>query len=300
MVRRVVTAKRPDAAIKDYYKRCAKRGVEPEFIKSLDLEQTTAIRSVGNGSAANRLVALRELQGLSGQFDETGRRNLTRDIVGSRVGSDLINRYAPAEEGDRETVDSKIAYLENQQLQQGQPVPVMSSELHGKHLNVHLPLANQIIDAINQGQADPAQVLPAMQALYQHIAETAQFAAGDPALASMVAQTKQTMQYLEEQINNTQKALEKIQRDQQEQGGQEGQQDANEIDMKIQKAQIDMQIQQQKADLDMSLKKAKADQDLALRDAKAALDFRLDTQDGMANHPVPERSPFATTRVRDQ
>ena len=216
MVRRVVQTKRPDDAIKDFYARCEKRGVDADFIKKLDVEQTKAVRSIGNGSHANRLVALRELQGISGQFDDVGRRNLTRDIVSTRVGHDLADRYVPAQDSERPTVDTKIAYLENQQLQQGQPVPVVSSELHGQHLQLHVPLLQQIIEAIDGGQADPQQVLPALQALYQHISETAQYASGDPALQATVAQTKQVLQYAEEAINNTMKALEKIQREQAE------------------------------------------------------------------------------------
>ena len=275
MVRRVVRAKRPDAAIKDFFARCEKRGVGADFIKKLDVEQTKAVRSIGNGSHANRLVALRELQGISGQFDDVGRRNLTRDIVSTRVGHDLADRYVPAQESERQTVDTKIAYLENQQLQQGQPVPVVSSELHGQHLQLHVPLLQQIIEAIDGGQADPQKALPALQALYQHISETAQYASGDPALQAVVANTKQVLQYAEEAINNTMKALEKIQREQAEnmQEG-AGQSQMSEVDMKLQKAQVDMQIAQQKAELDMAIKQRKFDQEQAIRDAEAALKFR--------------------------
>jgi len=275
MVRRVILVKRPDQAVKDFFDRCEKRGVEKEFIKKLDAAQTKAVRSIGSGSHANRLVSLRELQGISGQFDDVGRRNLTRDIVSTRVGHDLADRYVPAEEDQRQTVDTKIAYLENQQLQQGNPVPVVSSELHGQHLALHVPLLQQIIQAINEGQADPQQILPALQALYQHIGETAQYAAGDPALEAVVANAKQILQYAEEAINNTMKALEKIQRDQAQNTEEEGgQPQASEVDMKLQKAQVDMQITQQKAELDMAIKQKKFDQEQAIRDAEAALRFR--------------------------
>ena len=81
VVRRVATTKRPDNSIQDFFRRCETRGVSPEFIKTLDVDRTKAVRSIGNGSHANRMVALRELQGISGQFDDVGRRNLTRDIV---------------------------------------------------------------------------------------------------------------------------------------------------------------------------------------------------------------------------
>lgn len=280
MVRRIVTTKKRDPLIKDFYARCEKRGVEEEFIKKLDLTRTKAVRSIGSGSMANRLVALRELQGISGQFDDVGRRNLTRDIVATRVGHDLADRYAPTTEGDRPTVDLKIAFLENQQLQAGQQVPVIASELHGQHLQVHVPLLQQVIEGINAGQVDPQQALPMLQALYQHIGQTAQYASGDPALQSTVAGVRQVLQYAEEAINNTMKALEKIQREQQmaaeaaPQGQMAQPNQMSEVDLKLQKAQIEMQIMQQKAELDMAIKQRKFDQEQAMRDAKTALEFR--------------------------
>jgi hypothetical protein len=279
MVRRVVQSKKQDTTVKDFYSRCEKRGVDAEFIKKLDVERTKAVRSIGNGSLANRLVSLRELQGISGQFDDVGRRNLTRDIVSTRVGHDMADRYVPADVESRPAVDTKIAILENSQLQQGQPVPVVSNELHGQHLQVHAPLLQQLLEAIDTGQADPQQALPMLQAFYQHIGETLQQAAGDPALEGLVGQTKQLLQYAEEAINNTMKALEKIQRDQaieaQEEGGEQPA-GPSEVDLKLQKAQVEMQISQQKAELDMTLKQRKFEQEQAMRDAKAALEFRED------------------------
>ena len=276
MVRRVVKTKKPDANIKDFYARCQKRGIEKDFIKSLDVERTKAVRSIGSGSLANRLVSLRELQGISGQFDDVGRRNLTRDIVSSRVGHDLADRYVPAKVESRPAMDTKIAFLENGELQQGKPVPVVGNELHGQHLQVHVPLLQQVIDGIDAGQVDPQQALPMLQAFYQHISETVQFASGDPALGGLVSQTKQALQYAEEAINNTMKALEKIQREQAQAAAEQGQPPSgpSEVDIKLQKAQIEMDIAQQKAELDMSLKQRKFDQEQAMRDAKTALEFR--------------------------
>ena len=274
VVRRVVTTKKRDAAVKDFYDRCARRGVPEEFVRSIDVNRTKAVRSIGNGSHANRMLALRELQGISGQFDDVGRRNLTRDIVSTRVGHDLADRYVPADVEKRPTVDVKIAFFENQQLQAGQNVPVIANELHGVHLEVHVPALAQLIEALNTGEADPMQVLPMLQAMYQHISDTAQLAAGDPALEPQVAQTKQVLQYAEEAINNTMKAVQKMQREQaQQEGGEEGVAMADQ-NAKVQEHEIKMQIAQEKAELDMAIKQKKHEQEMAIRDAKAALEFR--------------------------
>ena len=213
VVRRVVTSKKNDASLREFYQRCESRGVPESFVRSLDTARTRAVRSIGNGSYANRLVALRELQAISGSFDEVGRRNLTRDIVSTRVGHDLADRYTPQLEEARPTVDNKIAFLENQQLSQGSPVPVVSNEIHGVHLQAHIPALMQIIEQLNTGAADPVQSMPALQAFYQHISETAEFLAGDPASGGMVGQANQALQYAEEVINNTTKQIQKMERD---------------------------------------------------------------------------------------
>lgn len=278
VVRRVVTTKKSGKEIKDFYMRCAKRGVSPEFIKTLDVSRTKAVRSIGSGSRADRMLALRELQGVSGQFDDVGRRNLTRDIVSTRVGHDLADRYAPANEEKRPTVDVKIAFFENQQLQEGGSIPVIANEMHGTHLEVHVPVLSQIMEAINTGDADPMQVLPMLQSFYQHISDTAQLAAGDPALEPLVKDTKQVLQYAEEAINNTMKAVQKMERDQRKEQGVEGPEaEMADQEAKVEEHQIKMQIAQEKAELDMAIKQKKHEQEMAIRDAKAALEFREDS-----------------------
>jgi len=276
VVRRIVTTKKPDGAIRDFYARCEARGIPPEFIKTLDVDRTKAVRSIGNGSHANRMVALRELQGISGQFDDVGRRNLTRDIVSTRVGHDLADRYAPSNAEKRPTVDLKIAFFENQQLMEGQPVPVVGNELHGTHLEIHLAPLAQLIEQLNVGEADPMQALPTLQAFYEHISQTVQLAAGDPALEGLVGQAQQVLQFAEEAINNTAKAAQKIQRDQAQQAEvpAEGEEAPPQQDPKLMEHQVKMQIAQEKAELDMAIKQKKHEQEMALRDAKAALEFR--------------------------
>jgi hypothetical protein len=280
VVRRVVTTKRPDTAIKDFYERCEARGVPEEFIKTLDVARTKAVRSIGNGSHANRMVALRELQGISGQFDDVGRRNLTRDIVSTRVGHDLADRYVPADIEKRPSIDIKIAYFENQQLMAGQAVPVVGNELHGTHLEIHVPALAQLIEQLNTGEADPMQAMPTLQAFYEHISQTVQFAGGDPALEGIVGQTNQILQFTEEAINNTAKAIQKIQRDQAQQAEAEGEeaQPQQQQDPKMIEHQVKMRIAQEKAELDMAIKQKKHEQEIALRDAKAALEFRENSE----------------------
>ena len=284
IVRRVVESKKKDPLVDEFYRRCEARGVPKEFIKKIDLTKTRAVRAIGNGSKAGRLVALREMQQMSGRFDEVGQRNLDRDIVSTSVGHDLADRYLPKQPGDRPTVDDKIAYFENSDLMGGKQVPPMSNELHGKHLAAHVPALQQILEGLEEGSMDPMQSYNALIAFYQHISETLQMAAGDPDLQPIVKDTNQILQYAEEAINNTGKKIQKMQREAAEAQaaeagesglGVQGEQEA--MNLKMQQAQVDMEIRRQKAELEMELKQRKFDQEQALRDAKAAVDMRQQT-----------------------
>jgi len=277
VVRRIITSKKGDPALKEFRERCTMRGVPESFIKTLDVARTRAVRSIGSGSYANRLVALRELQGISGSFDEVGRKNLTRDIVSTRVGHDLADRYAPQQEEARPTVDNKIAFFENQELSAGTPVPVVTNEIHGTHLQAHIPVLQQLIEQLNAGAVDPVQALPALQAFYQHIGETVQALAADPASQALVGEANQILQYAEEMINNTSKQVQKMQRDAAQQAPAEGEgqpQGDPMVESKMQEHQMKMQMAQQKAELEMSLKQAKFEQEQAMRDAENVLKMR--------------------------
>jgi hypothetical protein len=272
ITRRVVTMKLPDKAVKEFRKRCAAQGVPDEFLKSLDLDRTRAVRSIGNGSYANRLVALRELQGIAGQFDETGRKNLIRDIVATRVGHDLADRYSPEMAPPRPTIDVKIAMMENDSLMAGRQVAVLTNELHGTHLDQHIPVLQQLVEQFNTGEMDPQQSLPTVEAFYQHISQHAQEAVADPNLEGLAAGIKKLLNFAEEIIHNMSKAVQAMQREELEQQGASPDEvkDAT-LQTRIETHQTQMAIAREKADLEMTIKREKFEQERSLADAAAAL-----------------------------
>jgi hypothetical protein len=274
VVRRVVTNRNRDEYVTRFYKRCMERGVAEDVISSINHDKTVAVRAIGAGSAANRLLALRELNQLAGSYDEVGRRNLIRDITSERVGLDLVDRYAPANPEPRMTVDAKIALLENQSMQSGQPVAVLDNELHGMHLRMHAPLLQQLVGGIQTGEVDPLQALPLVQAIYQHCNDHTYYLASDPSAKADVAEIKQLLQTAEEVIVNFTRKLQAQQRQAMESGEAQGSEQPagpSPTELKMQEHQLKMQIAQQKAEIEMQIKQAKAEQDLALKDAERAL-----------------------------
>jgi hypothetical protein len=278
VVRRAVLGAGRDPQVQDFVARCAARGVTLAQIKSLDTSKTVAVRAIGAGSAANRLLALRELNQIAGGFDDTGRRNLLRDITAERVGRDLVDRYAPPAPEPRLTVDAKIAMLENQSMQLGQPVAVLESELHGMHLRGHAPLLQQLLSGIQEGTVDPVQALPIVTIIYEHFMAHLQLFAADPMAKAEVAGYKQLTQIAEEVITNTGRKVQAMQRKQQEAEADGAAEDPAQagpsaMELKLQEHQLKMQIEEQKAQLDMQIKQSKAEQDRTLKDAERALKF---------------------------
>lgn len=280
VVRRVINNMGRDPHAIEFAKRCAARGVPIEMIRSVDVTKTVAVRAIGAGSAANRLLALRELNQIAGGYDDVGRRNLLRDITTERVGRDLVDRYAPPAPEPRLTVDAKIALLENQSMQMGQPVAVLDAELHGMHLRSHMPVLQEVIAGVQEGTVDAVAALPVVQLIYEHAAAHMQSYAADPSAKAEVAGYKQIMQVAEEVITNTGRKIQAEQRKanqaaQAEQQAASGTQNPEAgpsgAELKLQEHQIKMQIAEQKAQLEMQIKQAKADQDLALKDAERAM-----------------------------
>ena len=266
-----------DPEIKNFRARCEARGVDKAFLDSIDLSDTRAVRAIGGGSAANRSVILKGLMGVSQGFDETGRKNLLRDVVATQTGLEGADRYAPKAEGERPTVDDKIVFFEDQQLNQGINIPVIPSELHGKHLVSHMGQLGQIIQGLDAGEIEPTQILPVLQTFYQHISDHIQAGFGDAGLEGIIGQANQILQVTEEAINNTSKHIQKLEREATEQGGDPALDGAPEggqqVDSKTEAHQLDMNIKREKAELDYEITQRKFEQAQSIRDAEAAIKF---------------------------
>lgn len=282
MVRRATAAgATSDPAVKELFRRCAERGVAPEMLRSLDHSSTVAVRAIGAGSAANRVLALRELNGIAGAFDETGRHNLVRDIVTARVGRDLTDRYVGPTPEPRPTVEGKIALLENEAMQQGRPVPVLSNEIHGEHLRAHAPLLQELIAGIESGEVDPMQALPVAEALFDHCSQHNGFLEMDPLSQADAKGMKQLLQQAEMIITNFRRKIEAMARKAQEaqmaggpgedQTGGNGEAGPSAAQLKLEEHQVKLAIAQRKADQEIDIKERKFQQEAALRDAAEAM-----------------------------
>lgn len=155
MFRRVQEARSGDSyfpEVRDFYKRCAERGIEASMIKAV--ARVVPAKAVGAGSVSARMVAFDEAMQLKGSFDEVGRRNVVRDRLSARFGQEVADRYLPRVENPRPVIDEKIAELENGALRNGQQVVVLEGENHFVHAQIHLNAVAEATHRWEQARRD--------------------------------------------------------------------------------------------------------------------------------------------------
>jgi hypothetical protein len=215
VVRRIVEGPSTDPAIKVFFERCRERGLTDEQIKNVDHTRTKAARAIGAGNPAARIAVLDQLNQERPFMDEVGNRNLTFDRVAARIGHESAARYVQKDEQPRGTTAQTDAVLENALMKLGESVPVLPAQLHGSHLELHLPIAQQYIDAVVSGQLDPRESLNVLQAIGVHVQGHAQPLASDPNQQNLVSAALDVANKLTQIIENTERSIESD-------GGEEG------------------------------------------------------------------------------
>lgn len=151
-----------------FQKRCLEDGVPIEALAKI--EEVTAVKSIGSGSAAAQLQAqLMLMQYIYGQTTDDRRINIEQDLTASLVGYNKVDRYARSQDDNNAvTADESFAIVETDALVQGGEAKVGQRQDHVKHLQVHLEKADQINQQYLDGQYDPRQAYPAILALGEH------------------------------------------------------------------------------------------------------------------------------------
>lgn len=257
----------------DFKTRCIERGVPAEAIALVDVKKTRVVRAIGNGSSAARSAVMQQIYTLSAGFDPEGKRQSLRDLLRTIGGAEVADRYVPPQENQRPPMETKTAMLENNQMVQGEQIPVLPTEIHFTHLQVHLSKLQEFVQAAEQGQIDLAQASPVLVNIYQHAMTHLEFMQGDPSAPMF----KQALQQMGEIVMNSVKAMQKVQREQMEAGQQEqamGQQPQAEeqvnLETKLVEARVKLQMAEEAHAQQMRHKEELARQQIALADATTA------------------------------
>jgi hypothetical protein len=163
--------------VHEWRQACIADGVPEEALFAIDHKRTRASRAIGYGSPAARKMALQQLMDLYPLMDDYGKQMLVRDLVASIVGWEKANVYTPpATAAARPPIDVEIADLQNAALEglKG-PIPVYPNENKRAHLDRHTAKIAEYIQQFDEAGQNPemfAQIVPPMEAIYEHSVET--------------------------------------------------------------------------------------------------------------------------------
>ena len=182
--------------------RLAKRGVPLEAFYRIDWKRTTFVRIIGAGSSAAKTLGLQRMAELSPYMDDVGKLYLHRELGIDAVGRSQIDKFFPQNGQVRTTVDTQIAILQNAQLLQGLPIPVLSSDLHLAHAREHMKPLLEMYEAAQAGQIPLGEAATSNIELFSHTVEHVQRIEGDIAASEEAGAMRQMLQRIEEIISN--------------------------------------------------------------------------------------------------
>ena len=154
----------------EFRKRCLRRGVSVERMRQF--LKVTAFRAMGDGSPVMTEMASKQLMELYSLMDEKGKENTLRSVIAgiSGVGWQKVNLFV-SEKGPRRTIDFDIANLENGNLRNGIQQMVHDSQNHAVHIEAHIPLMAEIIEAHRQQQVPDEQAMAILRPAADHTTE---------------------------------------------------------------------------------------------------------------------------------
>jgi hypothetical protein len=260
----------------EFRKRCARRGVSVERMRQFS--KVTAFRAMGDGSPVMTEMASKQLMELYSLMDEKGKENTLRSVIAgiSGVGWQKVNLFV-SEKGPRRTIDFDIANLENGNLRQGVPQMVHDSQNHAVHIEAHIPMIAEIIEAHRQQQMADEQALQILRPAADHVTEHLVMFSENSYRAQEVRELRRQIQNLTAYINELEQQV--INRMMAQQGQMEqaamaeapqGQIDPK-MEMELQKAQMKLAEMQEKRMMNQETHQQKMEtirQQMALNDLK--------------------------------
>jgi hypothetical protein len=278
MCKRIITGPKSDPLVKEFHRRIERAGITQDILDSIDHDSTYAYRTLGAGSPAARSLSFTKLMSLLPQLDEIGRKNLIYQFVANEVGYQNADEFASKAEEPRYNSEASIALLENEILMMGRPVQVLSYQMHGTHVQMHVPPLLEVLDAVERGELDPMENLPGLQASLNHLAAHGEELARDPSQLALYGQVKEAVNNTQQVVTNMERKIKAIQA---QGGGAEGEaapggEDAlnaekvRQEQLKTAMIEFKLEIAQRKGEMELAIQQAKADQNLALNDLKGA------------------------------
>lgn len=285
----------------EFRKRCARRGVSINRMRQA--LKVNAMRAMGDGSPVMTQMASKQLMELYSLMDEKGKENTLRAVIAGipGVGYQKVDLFV-SEKGPRKTIDFDIANLENGNLQQGIQQLVHDSQNHAVHIEAHIPVVAQVIEAHKQQQMPDEQAMQILRPFIDHITEHL-------VLFSTNSQRQQEVSALKKELQNVSAYVDELEQQvinrmmseqsKMQQAAQQGQDQGGQMDPKmafeLQKYQMALQTAQEKRAMNQESHAQKMDairQQMALADIKTKGSIMEKTAARVGRPPMAESAPI--------
>lgn len=185
----VRTACRPDAVQGDslsaklanqFQDGCIKDGVPKEALQNI--YEVNEVLSTGAGSPSVRINnLLTAFKFIYPTTTEPRKINIERDFTAALFSGSKVDRYARShDDNNLPDEDASLAVVENNGLMTGGDALVSSQQDHVEHLERHEPKAQEVVQAVMQGQMDPEAGLAVIQKFGQHMSGHLKFLQMNP------------------------------------------------------------------------------------------------------------------------
>lgn len=151
----------------EFQRRCVLRGVPPEALVEIDYVRT--YRSVGAGSAANRIMITDWLMEHAASFPEEGRQEAIKMAISSLAGTQVMHAIMGETKTRETTDDSWGATMENNALRTGGEVLITKMQSNVVHLEIHLKDMEAHVKQVQEQAAQQGMDMQALQGLFVHL-----------------------------------------------------------------------------------------------------------------------------------
>lgn len=212
MYRRAINTPKGDLPyqkmVEEFREKCLKDKVPKEALTERAIGQIRERTSSGAGSAAIRLQAIQLLLAspVYANASEDKKIAIERYLVATTMGQVNVSRFARSiTDTDLPDQDTSLAMQESNGLSNGGEAIIGVRQDDIKHATNHLQKAQQIMQAVEQGQMPPEHALDALQRLLQHAGEHLARLQNNPVrqneFKQLEAQWKQIAQYAKQLQN---------------------------------------------------------------------------------------------------
>jgi hypothetical protein len=255
------------AAALEFQNRCTERGVPVEALRKVNYVRATRI--AGQGSPFMRQQALEFLLGMVAMLPEGGRQSLIQDVIAARSGQAAVRRYFPTPMQDSTAMDQAAEAQDKVAAMKVGLLPLVTPTQNALIYATTFLNAGDAAAATLQQGANPAEVAAFLDLIGQATAAHLQRLAQDKTRAGDYKQLEAHWKKLAQLTDQLHQELAHQAQAQAEQP-QGGQAMSVDDQLKMKKAQVDIQIKEAKANQALELKAQKFKQDSAIHDAKAA------------------------------